>query len=241
MISGLHPQWASLDFDALLSLPAALLIVDATNSVLSKDGAQQADRLWERSRRPGGTLENTARLVEAARAGGVRVGWFRYEYLRDHYPATPMDDAQYRYWRGGRNWTDEQKGWDSALVPELAAIQRAGDFEILYKSFGNIFLGTPLQQMLNAWGVRTLLLAGYHLDECVEQAARTARDLGFMPLVAADCCCCAHEGDETSTLKRIDSHWAPVISTDQIATIVQRRLQDTRAAGPDTKVPIATG
>lgn len=211
-----HPQWDELDFNKLLALPSALLIIDATNSVLSRDGAQTDTGLWQRGRRPGGPIENTQRLVTAARASGLPVIWFRYEYLRDHYPATPMDKVQYRYWYANRTYTAEQKQWESTLVEEMLAVQAPEDIELVYRSFGNIFLGTPLPQILTTLGIRTLLIAGYHLDECVEQAARTARDFGFMPLVVGDCCMCVEAEDEPPTLKRIESHWAPVVTTGEI-------------------------
>jgi ureidoacrylate peracid hydrolase len=214
----LHPQWATLDLNEILAFPTALLVIDATNSVLSRNGAQADTKLWDRARRPGGPIENTQRLIAAARASAVHVIWFRYEYLRDHYPATPMDEVQYRYWLANRSFTDAQKRWEAALVDEMLALQAPEDFEIVYRSFGNVFLGTPLQPILTTLGVRTLLIGGYHLDECVEQAARTSRDFGFMPLVVGDCCLCVSRDDEPATLSRIDSHWAPVVSTTQIVS-----------------------
>jgi nicotinamidase-related amidase len=215
-----HPQWAALDVTGLLRMPTALVVIDPTNSVLAEAGAQAADGIGARGRVPGGSLHNLMRLVPAARRAGTRVAWLRYEYLRDHYPATPMDQAQYRHRFGKRRWSTAEKAWDAALVDELAALLAADDVDIVYRSFGNVFLGTPLQQILGAWGVRTLLLTGYHLDECVEQAARTARDLSFMPIVVGDAAACADEGDERTTLKRIDSRWAPVLSTDRILDLL---------------------
>ena len=215
----LHPQWDTLDVASLLSLPTALLVIDATNSVLSPDGAQTETRLWERGGGPAGSVAATRRLIHAVRPAGVKVFWLRYEFFRDQYPATPMDAAQYRYQFGDLNWVDAQKRWDSEIFEELEWVRNSDDFEITYKSFGNIFLGTPLVQMLTTLGIRTLLLTGYHLDECVEQAARTARDFGFMPLVASDCCLCADAADEKPALRRIAAHWAPILTSGEIVSI----------------------
>jgi len=216
MFPDLHPQWQSLDFVRLLALPSAFLIIDPTNSLLSEGGAQTKTGLWQRANVPDGPVDKTRKLVLSLRSHGTRIVWLRYEYLRDHYPATPMDEAQYRYRYGNRTWTTEQKLWDAALVEPLKQLQAPDDIEIVYQSFGNIFLGTPLQQILTTLGIRTLLLAGYHLDECVEQAARTSRDLGFMPVVIADCCLCDDPRHEAPTLDRISACWAPIVSTEQI-------------------------
>ena len=81
---------------------------------------------------------------------------------------------------------------------------RPEDEEIYYASLGNVFLGTMLPAYLNMWGVRTVLLSGYHLDWCIEQAARTCRDMGYMPIVVGDACGCGVEADEAPTLERLD-------------------------------------
>ena len=43
--------------------------------------------------------------------------------------------------------------------------------------------GTGLARWLTQLSVRTLILAGYHTDWCIEMAARHARELGFVPIV----------------------------------------------------------
>ena len=61
-------------------------------------------------------------------------------------------------------------------------------------------------------GVRTILLAGYHLDWCVEMAARTARELGLVPIVVGDATGTTHPLHE-QTLAQINDAYAPVIDT----------------------------
>ena len=99
---------------------------------------------------------------------------------------------------------------------------RSGDPEVLYTSLGNIFIGTPLQPYLNAWGVRTVVLCGHHLDWCIEQAARSARDLGYMPIVIGDACAAGRQEDEAPTLARINTFFAPVISTETALELIKK-------------------
>lgn len=222
-VPALHPQWSSLDLAEILSLPTAYIPIGQSNSILSSFGAQSGERLWERGRRPGGSIGNTLRLISSARDAGLKLVWPTYEIFRDHYPGTPMDRAQYAYWSSGKNWTEEQKRHDGELIDEVRALIRPEDTIVHYSTLGNLFLGTMLPNYLTMWGIRTVVLSGYHLDWCIEQAARTARDLGFMPIVIGDACGCGREEDEVPTLERINNFFAPVLSTDAVIALVKDR------------------
>jgi len=223
LIPARHPQWESLDISKLVALPTAFIPIGQANSLLSPDGAQKDERLWDRCRRKGGVLDNTLRLARASREAGFKMIWFRYEIFRKHYPATPLDEAQYRHWEESKPpLSDTQKKWDAKLIDEVQQLIRPEDPDMLYTSLTNIFLGTPLQGQLSMWGVKTVLLCGYHLDWCVESAARTARDLGFMPIVIGDASACGREEDEAPTLDRINRFFAPVVSTGEMLELIDR-------------------
>jgi nicotinamidase-related amidase len=217
-----HPQWQKLDLADILALPTAYLAIGYSNCILSPRGALANERLWERGRMPGGALHNTIKLVHAARRHGVRMAWAKYRLFRHEYPQSPMDKAQYDFWASHYpDWTEEQKQWDCKPVEEIAALMRPGEPEIYYQSLGNVFLGTMLPAYLNMWGIRTVVLSGYHLDWCLEQAARTCRDMGYMPIVIGDACGCAVEADEAPTLERIERSFAPVVSAEQAIALMQ--------------------
>ncbi len=231
-IPELHPQWANVDLAEILSLPTAYLPIGYANSTLSETGAQAGERLWERGRLPGGSIVNSVKMIRACREAGLRVVWSKYEIFRQGYPQTPMDKSQYDYWaKGKENWTEEQKRRDCAPVAEIKELMLPGDETVHYTSLGNIFLGTMLTQHLAAWGVRTLLLSGYHLDWCIEQAARTARDMGYMPIVVGDACGCGREEDDAPTLERLNMFFAPVVSTDAAIELVREGARRRRARG----------
>lgn len=211
-----HPQWAAADLVDMLALPSAYLAIGYSNSILAKFGAQAGERLWERSRRPGGSLGNTLKLVAACRDAGLRVFWTRYEIFRQAYPQTPLDKSQYDYWAAGKEgWTEAQRQRDWEPVEEIRKVMRPEDEVIHYTSLGNVFLGTMLPNYLNMLGIRTVLLSGFHLDWCIEQAARSCRDMGYMPIVIGDACGCGREEDEGPTLSRLNNFFAPVVSCEQ--------------------------
>jgi nicotinamidase-related amidase len=148
---------------------------------------------------------------------GHRVAWTSYEIFRQDYPQTLVDKAQYDYWvQDKAHWTEADKRRDADLIDEVKAVRRPEDLTLFYSALGNPFIGTMLSQHLAAWGVRTIVLAGYHLDWCIEQAARTARDLGFNPIVVADATAAGREIDEAPTLERLNTFFAPVMTTDGV-------------------------
>ena len=226
-----HEQWAKLDLAEILALPTAYLAVGYANSILSPTGAQAHEQLWKRGRLPGGAIGNTIKLVHACRAVGNRMIWTKYRIFRQEYPQSPMDKVQYDYWASHYpQWTEDQKQKDWQPVEEIRQLMRPEDVEIYYTSLGNVFLGTMLPAYLNMWGIRTVLLSGYHLDWCIEQAARTCRDMGYMPIVVGDACGCGVEADEAPTLERLDRFFAPVVSTEQAIALVREGASRRKTA-----------
>jgi nicotinamidase-related amidase len=100
-----------------------------------------------------------------------------------------------------------------------------------YSTLGNVFLGTMLANYLTMWGIRTVLLSGYHLDWCIEQAARTSRDLGYMPIVVGDACGCGRQEDDVPTLERLNTFFAPVLSTNSVIDYL-RHSRGSQAGRP---------
>lgn len=225
-IPELHEQWSNVDFFDILTLPTAYVPIGYANSTLSDFGAQADERLWERTRLPGGAIGNTIKVIHAARDAGYHLFWDQYEIFRQDFPQTPMDKSQYDYWAAGKeDWTDEQKVRDAETIDEIKELMRPEDEVIHYTSLGNIFLGTMLPNYLNMLGVRTVLLSGFHLDWCVEQAARSCRDMGYMPIVIGDACGCGREQDEAPTLERLDMFFAPVISADTAVDLIHQAIE----------------
>lgn len=225
-IPDMHRQWADVDFVDILSMPTAYLTIGYSNSILAEFGAQSGEGLWQRTRLPGGAMGNTTKLVQTCWDADIRLFWTKYEIFRQQFPQTPMDKSQYDYWASGKeDWTDQQKARDCDTVAEMKALMRPEDEVIHYTSLGNVFLGTMLPNYLNMLGIRTVLLSGFHLDWCIEQAARSCRDMGYMPIVIGDACGCGREADEAVTLERLNMFFAPVISTDQAVELILEAKQ----------------
>ncbi len=218
-----HPQWQALDLADILGHDAAFMNLGSQNSLLNPQGAVQGEGIWKHGREAGGSFVNALRLAKVCREAQMRFFWFRWERFRHRCPANAMDEAQYRYWvRDFRGDFDRQRDWNADLVEEVKAILQPGDVNLVYPGFGSIFAGTPVQMYLTMWGIRTLLLTGYHTEWCIETVARNARDMGYMPVVIGDACAGETPEVHGSTLERLNHIFAPVISTDAAIAFIQQ-------------------
>jgi nicotinamidase-related amidase len=230
MVPELHAQWHGLDFADLLGAGTAFVNMDCQNSILASDGVLSHEAIWQGARKPGGSLFNILRLAAATRALDLPCLWLRYDrFVGEREPKTPLDIVQYRHWNENYRGDAARKVWEAELVDEVKAILRPGDLTMVYPAW-SIFSATPVERWLLQAGARTLILSGYHTDWCVEMAARSARDLGFMPIVVGDACGSTHPWHEQS-LAQINDCYAPVVSTESmIAAIEQARMRNERAA-----------
>jgi nicotinamidase-related amidase len=131
-----------------------------------------------------------------------------------------MDEAQYRFWKERYVGDATRKTWEAELVDEVKVILDADDVTFVYPGW-SIFASTPVTRYLSMWGTKTLILCGYHTDWCVEMAARSARDLGYMPLVVGDASGSTPEMHEVA-LRQINECYAPVLPTDTVVEFIKK-------------------
>jgi nicotinamidase-related amidase len=212
MLPELHPQWRGLDFAKLFAGGAAFINTDAQNSILDPEGVLNHEDIWRGAREQGGSLHNILRLAAACRGRQMPFLWLRYDrFIGERQPVTEMDAAQYAFWNEKYDGDDARKAWEADLVPEVKEIMQADDVTLVYPAW-SIFTGTPIERWLAQWGARTLIISGYHTDWCVEMAVRSARDMGYMPVVVGDACGTTQPLND-QTLAQINDCYAPVIST----------------------------
>lgn len=219
MVPATHPQWLPLDF-AQLFANAAFVNMDSQNSILDPNGCLTHEGIWRGARDANGTLTNTLKLAAACRKAAMPFVWLRYDrFIGEKEPANEMDRVQYNFWNKDYPGDRARKDWECDLVPEVKAILQKGDMNLVYPGW-SVFTGTGLERWLNQWGVRTLIVSGYHTDWCVEMATRHARELGFMPVVIGDACGTT-QPLHGQTLEQINNCYAPVMTTEQALGYIQ--------------------
>jgi nicotinamidase-related amidase len=217
-IPELAPQWKALDLARILKYPAAFLSVSQNNSLYKPWGAQAAEKQWERP-----SLPATVKVAQAARrANNFRTfAWIGYEVFRESYPQSEFDRAQYASWiKGYETWPLAKKKADNDLVDDLKALVRDGDLQFNELALQTAFVGTELPLHLSRQGIKTVVITGIHTDWCIEGNARAARDHGLLPIVIGDATATQRLGDESIAFQRINSYFAPVISSDTFVKLL---------------------
>ena len=223
-----HAQWLPLDFQKLLA-HAAFINMDSQNSILDPSGCLRHEGIWKQARDDGGTLANTLKLAAACRKARMPFVWLRYDrFIGETEPTNEMDRVQYHYWNKDYSGDRARKAWECDLVPEVKAILKPEDMNLVYPGW-SIFTGTGLERWLNQWGVRTLLISGYHTDWCVEMATRHARELGYMPIVVGDACGTTQPLHD-QTIEQINNCYAPVMTTDAVIRYLQSAEVEAKAS-----------
>ena len=130
----------------------ALIVVDMQNDFVSDGGSLQVPDA-------GGTVPAIARLLELARARGMRVV-FTQDTHRD-------GDPEWEIWpphtREG-SW-----GWE--IIDQLAPL---AEETVIRKLRYDAFYGTSLDHLLRLWGITTLVLCGTVANICVHYTAASA-------------------------------------------------------------------
>jgi nicotinamidase-related amidase len=163
--------------DALQPATLALIVYDMQAGIVE----QVAD-----GRR---VLGNVLRVLEAARAAGVRTVFTR------HY-SMPTELAGVFQLRQAKVWERKARAAETRpliphgsagfeLVPELAPRPSEA---VIDKITMSAFAGTPLEIVLRDCGVRSYLIAGIALEVGIEPTVRHSADLGFIPVVVEDAC-----------------------------------------------------
>jgi nicotinamidase-related amidase len=159
-----------------------------------------------------------ARLVAAARTGGVPV-----LFTRVGYAAGGAD---------GGLWIRK--------VPALHVLEEGnplGDFPpdpspapgeaVVVKQYASAFFGTSLDATLRALGVDTLLVAGLSTSGCVRASVVDAVSLGFRPLVVREAVGDRDPRPHEAALFDIDAKYGDVVSLDAALALVAPRASGT--------------
>ncbi|PNG47100.1 MULTISPECIES: cysteine hydrolase family protein [unclassified Variovorax] len=112
-------------------------------------------------------LANAARVIAAARAHGELLIHVRHESAQ---PDAPV-------------FTPGTIGVQ--IIPAVAA--EAGE-PVIVKNHPNSFRGTQLKELLDAQGVKELVVIGAMSHMCIEATSRAAADFGYPVTVAHDAC-----------------------------------------------------
>jgi nicotinamidase-related amidase len=172
---------------------AALIVIDFQNDYCSPQGAYgQAGT--DLSMMPP-VIARAAEVIDAARRAGVMVVWLQQTTLRAGRSAAPSA------LRSRDRYLARERCVDGSYGHEIvAALTPGADEPMIKKLRSSGFVGTMLDQVLNANSVESCVLVGVATEGCVEATARSARDHGYRVIVLEDCVASTRMDLHTSSL-----------------------------------------
>lgn len=168
----------------------ALIVVDMQNAYASPGG--YLDLAGFDVSETGPVIARIIKAVAAARAAGIRILWFQNgwdpDYVEAGGPGSPnwhkSNALKTMRRRPEMNAQLLAKGsWDYALVDALKP--EPGDI-VLGKPRYSGFYNTPLDSILRARGVNTLVFTGIATNVCVESTLRDGYHREYFGIVLAD-------------------------------------------------------
>jgi len=169
-----------------------------------------------------GMLENTRRLVDAARAAGATIV---------HAPITfapgygELSRHPYGILKGVVDSTAFVKGeWGAEIVNSLAP--QEGDVVVEGKRGLDTFATTNLDFILRARGITTIALGGFLTNCCVESTMRSGYEKGYQVITLSDCVA-ATSAEEHENALQFDY---PMFSEVMTAEAFSAELQGAMAA-----------
>jgi len=195
----------------------ALLLFDFLNGHFKDKDAATTARLAP-------VIANAARLLAAARSGGVLVAYACAAHRADGgTTARTITDTDNRLRPWGEAGPREPVPIVAAgtrgaeIIDELAPT--AGDY-VVPKYRWSAFHGTYLDLALRTRGIDTVVLAGGSTDVGVASTAFAARDLDYSLVIASDACSSAETDNHDQLMRRVFPRMSRVRTTDQILAMV---------------------
>jgi nicotinamidase-related amidase len=195
----------------------ALLVIDMQNDYFHPDGYYIAKLKLDLSMIHA-TAAPIQRALAAARQAGVQVIYSKHVilpgmvsdsplWLSIHYNAGLRDLKQDFYTVAGT--------WGAEIIDELKP--QPGDW-VLEKMRSNVFIGTSLETLLRSNRIETLVIAGQVTNGCVENTARTARDLDYYTVLLKDGVASTSKVNHDATMTNLGKR-LPCPSAEELAGV----------------------
>jgi nicotinamidase-related amidase len=189
----------------------AVVLIEYQNDFTSDGGALHgavADVMEQT-----GMLENTRRLVEAARLAGATIVHAPITFAPGYGELAP---APYGILKGVVDSTAFVKGeWGAEIVDALAP--QPGDVVVEGKRGLDTFATTNLDFILRARGITTIALGGFLTNCCVESTMRTGYEKGYEVITLSDCVAATSAEEHENAIKFDYPMFSEVMTSDALA------------------------
>lgn len=186
----------------------ALVVVDMQRDFLDREAFYVTTMDESGGERIRACIPNVSRLVDAARAAGVRVVLTREGHAAD---LSDLDESKrFRYDEAGTGIGGETplgrlliRGEPGhGFIPEVH--HQPSDL-VVDKAGQDAFLGTELETLLRERGISHVIVCGVTAGTCVQSTLRGASDRGFFAVMAHDAVGAFREADRLRAVEMVDS------------------------------------
>ena len=189
----------------------AVVLIEYQNDFTSDGGALHG--AVEEVMQSTGMLENTGRLVAAAREAGATIVYAPITFV-DGFGE--LADHPYGILKGVVDSTAFVKGsWGAEIIDELAP--QEGDIIVEGKRGLDTFATTNLDFILRARGITTIALGGFLTNCCVESTMRTGYEKGYKVITLSDCVAATSPEEHDNAIKFDYPMFSEPMSADQFA------------------------
>ena len=206
----------------------AFIVVDMQNAYAKKGGMLDLGTGIDEAR-TNPVIAAHQRLLDAARAAGVKVIYLQFGYKPDLSdaggPQSPNVRKQMAIRMIKERPADRDKliiegtwGWE--IIDEL---KPGPDDLVVKKARYSGFAGTTLENQLNGLDIRHILFTGVATNVCVESTAREAYFREFWPILVEDAM--DHTGPDftrEATLYNFESKFGWVTQTEDVLDMLER-------------------
>ena len=188
---------------------AALLLIEYQNDFTSEGGALHAGvkPVMESTN----MLANTAHAAAEARAAGVTVMFAPISFAKGY---REINSEPYGILKGVVQANAFICGtWGAEIVDSLSPSPQ--DIIIEGKRGLDTFASTNLDFILRSRGIKTLVVAGFLTNCCVESTARTGYEKGFNVVALSDCAATLSEEEQSFTFEKNLPMFARILTHKQ--------------------------
>jgi len=163
-----------------------------------------------------GTIENSKKVLDAAREKGVKVFHLPISFDEGH---KEISEKPYGILAGVKEGKLFKSGeWGA----EICDTMKPTDTDIVCKGKAGLcgFASTNLDFMLRQNGIKNVVLGGFLTNCCVESTMRSAYELGYTVYTMQDCCAATStEGQDAAFEHTFGMFSIPTTSDDIVAAV----------------------
>ena len=167
-----------------------------------------------------GMLDNTRRLVDAAREAGATIVHAPITFVQGY---GELSQHPYGILKGVVDSTAFVKGeWGAEIVDSLAP--QEGDVVVEGKRGLDTFATTNLDFILRARGIDTIALGGFLTNCCVESTMRSGYEKGYRVITLSDCVAATSAEEHENAIKFDYPMFSEVMSSDSFTEELQGEM-----------------